>query len=249
MNPLFLLGIGAGFGLLRKYLSNQDAPPAPVGYKRSGRFDVPAERISYYFHHFLTSLKFEQAETESDGVVIYFRGDSSITELPWSRDVANSEIPMYVGGCLIEEDGETALTVHVKVPDTVACTPAAAAHVNAHIRDMIDRFFSVLRRYADDCRDAREEAEREDRERCGAGKVEDEQLLDLAALGLAPGASWPAVHGAYRDACNKYHPDRFSGQDVASHLVDLAASRFKEISDAYRRLKDRMEPACSQSSV
>jgi len=63
---------------------------------------------------------------------------------------------------------------------------------------------------------------------------------DLALLGLKRAASWDAVQSAYRDACRKYHPDGLSGKNVEPHLVELAVQRFKEVTAAYRRLRDRM---------
>ncbi|MBK9126316.1 MAG: J domain-containing protein [Phycisphaerales bacterium] len=74
----------------------------------------------------------------------------------------------------------------------------------------------------------------------GAPVPADSLDADLAVLGLSRGASWDDVQRAYRDACRKYHPDRLNGQNVEPHLVELAVQRFKEVTDAYRRLRDRM---------
>lgn len=63
---------------------------------------------------------------------------------------------------------------------------------------------------------------------------------DLALLGLKRGASWDGVQRAYRGACRKYHPDGLSGKNVEPHLVELAVQRFKEVTAAYQRLRDRM---------
>lgn len=63
---------------------------------------------------------------------------------------------------------------------------------------------------------------------------------DLAVLGLKRGASWDDVQRAYRDACRKYHPDGLNGKNVEPHLVELAVQRFKEVTAAYQRLRDRM---------
>lgn len=74
----------------------------------------------------------------------------------------------------------------------------------------------------------------------GAPVPADSLDADLALLGLKRGASWDEVQRAYRDASRKYHPDRLSGQNVVPHLVELAVQRFKEVTAAYRRLRDRM---------
>jgi len=66
---------------------------------------------------------------------------------------------------------------------------------------------------------------------------------DYSALGLKPGATREEVHTAYRDACRKYHPDRLNGQNVELHLIELAVQRFKEVTAAYQRLKDRVARA------
>ncbi|GMU39068.1 MAG: J domain-containing protein [Planctomycetota bacterium] len=63
---------------------------------------------------------------------------------------------------------------------------------------------------------------------------------DLAVLGLKRGASSDEVKRAYREACRKYHPDRLNGQNVEPHLVELAVQRFKEVTAAYQRLRERM---------
>ena len=62
---------------------------------------------------------------------------------------------------------------------------------------------------------------------------------DYSTLGLKPGATPEQVRAAYRDACRKYHPDHLNGQNVEPHLVELAVQRFKEITAAYQRLKER----------
>lgn len=74
----------------------------------------------------------------------------------------------------------------------------------------------------------------------GASVPADSLDADLAVIGLRRGASWDAVQSAYRDACRKCHPDGLSGKNVEPHLVELAVQRFKEVTAAYRRLRDRM---------
>lgn len=74
----------------------------------------------------------------------------------------------------------------------------------------------------------------------GAPVPADSLDADLALLGLKRGASWDDVQRAYRDACHKYHPDRLAGKNVEPHLVELAVQRFKEVTAAYQRLRDRM---------
>ncbi|GMV71839.1 MAG: J domain-containing protein [Leptolyngbya sp. PLA2] len=74
----------------------------------------------------------------------------------------------------------------------------------------------------------------------GASAPADSLDADLALLGLKRGASCDEVKRAYRDACRKYHPDGLSGKNVEPHLVELAVQRFKEVTAAYQRLRDRM---------
>lgn len=62
---------------------------------------------------------------------------------------------------------------------------------------------------------------------------------DYALFSLSPGASWGQVQSAYRAACLKYHPDRLTGQNMPPHIIELGVARFRELTAAYQRLKQR----------
>jgi DnaJ like chaperone protein len=67
----------------------------------------------------------------------------------------------------------------------------------------------------------------------------DSEAEAYATLNLKPGATWPEVQAAYREACRRYHPDSLAGQGVPPHLVELAVQQFKAITAAYKLLKSR----------
>ncbi len=71
----------------------------------------------------------------------------------------------------------------------------------------------------------------------GRNRFQEETAADdpYTVLGIEKNASQEEIKKAYRDLVNKYHPDKLA------HLGDefqvLAAKRFKEIQQAYQRLK------------
>jgi DnaJ domain/Protein of unknown function (DUF1232) len=54
-------------------------------------------------------------------------------------------------------------------------------------------------------------------------------------LGVSPGASQKEIRSAYRKLANQYHPDKVT--HLGKEFQDLAEQRFKEIQEAYQRLK------------
>jgi len=58
-----------------------------------------------------------------------------------------------------------------------------------------------------------------------------------AVLGLERGASRKAIQGAYREAVQKYHPDKVS--HLGEEFQELAQQKFVEIQDAYDQLMGR----------
>ena len=52
-------------------------------------------------------------------------------------------------------------------------------------------------------------------------------------LGVSPTASDDDIKKAYRDLARKYHPDNYSGSDLA----DLAEEKMKEVNEAYEEIK------------
>jgi len=183
-----------------------------------------------------------QEQNEEYGA-LYWRGDWNITRLPAARQVGWSEVPVFASACCYvgDNENESALCLKFDVASFVRVSPRLREFCLGHLKDECDRTIASLMSAAEEL--TKRQAERARSEAAAAARD-----ADFALLGLGRGASWELVKGAYRDCCMKYHPDRFSGQNVAPHLVDLAITRFKEINAAYQRLKDRMAPAGSNGS-
>ena len=67
------------------------------------------------------------------------------------------------------------------------------------------------------------------------GHVKDEDTVSTRdpyeILGVKPGALPKEIHAAYREAVQKYHPDKVS--HLGKELQDLANKKFVEIQEAY----------------
>ena len=67
-----------------------------------------------------------------------------------------------------------------------------------------------------------------------AGPVKDEKTAPkdpYEILGVEPGADPKEIHAAYREAVQKYHPDKVS--HLGKELQELASEKFVEIQEAY----------------
>ena len=62
-------------------------------------------------------------------------------------------------------------------------------------------------------------------------------------LGVSPAASDDEIKKAYYELARKYHPDNYSGSDLA----DLAEEKMKEVNEAYEQIKDMRENGTSYS--
>jgi len=66
------------------------------------------------------------------------------------------------------------------------------------------------------------------------GQEKDERVSPkdpYEVLGVKPGASSEKIHAAYREAVQKYHPDKVS--HLGKELQELASEKFVEIQEAY----------------
>ena len=63
-------------------------------------------------------------------------------------------------------------------------------------------------------------------------------------LGVSPTATDDEIKKAYYELARKYHPDNYSGSDLA----DLAEEKMKEVNEAYDAIKDMRENGGASSS-
>ncbi len=68
------------------------------------------------------------------------------------------------------------------------------------------------------------------------GTQGDSSLDPYATLGIKPGASLEEIHTAYREAAQKFHPDKVS--HLGEEFQVLAQKKFVEIQRAYETLKE-----------
>lgn len=166
---------------------------------------------------------------------VFHRGDERITELPTTRQVMWPEVPLRISAAYSLSGERTELRLEFAAAERLQFQESVVSFFNENAEAEYNRTFDWIkaadreRRAAEAARQAPPPTASQD-----SGRYDDLELL-----GLKRYASWADVQAAYRDACKKYHPDRLSGRDVPSELVELAVIRFRELTDAYQRLKDR----------
>jgi hypothetical protein len=209
-------------------------PPAEVGWMREAWIDYPAsavrdavvERFGNGDRTFL-----EGGHT----IDFYRRGKPGVTRVRHPGQLEFGDIPAMLSICVAVVNGRTLVTPRIDIVPEVRLFRAAQQHFHelaiAECRVIVGELKQTVEKRAQCERDARQRRE---------APAPSADQSDYAALGLKPGATWEQVQAAYRDACRKYHPDRLTGRQVEPHLVELAVQRFKEVSAAYRRLKDQL---------
>lgn len=189
----------------------------------------------------------------SDGECDAFRrGEYPIRRLRGPGSAPWLAVPVIVVAVCYENQGQLVLHMRISLDPLVSASASGARHFQEQARAEFAQVLEYLQQIARECAQRRGEQKRRRRPRhrwypgdeepqSGQEASPDGALdADLAMLGLKRGASWDDVQRAYRDASRKYHPDSLSGKNVEPYLVELAVQRFKEVTGAYRRLRDRM---------
>lgn len=187
---------------------------------------------------------------ECDG---FRRGEDGLRRLRGPGSGPWSALPVIVAAVCYESQGRLVLHMRFSLAPFVSVSGSGTRYFLEEAGAEFAQVASYLEQVASDYAQRRREQKRRRRpnHRWYPGDEEKQQAeeapksadpldADLALLGLNRGASWDEVQRAYRDACRKYHPDGLSGKNVEPHLVELAVQRFKEVSAAYQRLRDRM---------
>ncbi|MFN0137487.1 MAG: J domain-containing protein [Phycisphaerae bacterium] len=192
---------------------------------------------------------------------VFRRGNPSITSMPAVQSVYWHEVPITVTlSYSVRNDGRTAVTLFFAAPSAMRFDKTCAEFFHKEAEAEHDLAFESLRsrleimdRQNQTFQGSHSAADDDDLE---DDDVDDDDFddddteeepdpspsvsgaaNDYETLGLKIGATWEQVQAAYRDACKKYHPDMLSGQKVPPHLIELAVAKFKEITNAYQRLK------------
>ena len=81
--------------------------------------------------------------------------------------------------------------------------------------------------------------------RTGTGRQPTRQKLDdaYAALGVTPAASDAEIKRKYRRLMSQNHPDKLAGKGLPESMREIAEERTREISTAYRLIKEAREAA------
>lgn len=225
-------------------------PQVPVEWTGRRTIDLPLHTVRRTVAQHMSDGDCIAVERD-DTLDMYKRGDPSVRRVPWERNLRWSEVPVIIGTSFVNDAGKTFFYFKVWALPTVSFSPAGEQFFLRQAQAEFDAIVALLESLAQ-----REHAGRtsgngrrpnhrwypgNEEPQSGQEPPTDNSLdADLALLGLKRGASWDDVQRAYRDACRKYHPDRLNGQNVEPHLVELAVQRFKEVTSAYQRLRDRM---------
>lgn len=230
--------------------SKKRVPEVTVEWTGTRSLDLPLRDVRGAVTQYLAARGCVALERD-DLVDCYRRGDRSVTRVPCERDLRWSDVPVVLVTGFADANGRTVFYYRLSVLPTVNFAPAgrdfflrrAQAEFDAIVAllDSLARRGNAGRASGNGRRPNHRWYHDEEETQSGQEAPPDGSLdADLALLGLKRGATFEQVTKAYRVACHKYHPDRLAGKNVEPHLVELAVQRFKEVADAYRRLRDRM---------
>lgn len=229
--------------------SKRRAPEVTVEWTGTRSLDLPLRDVRGAVAQYLASRGCVALERD-EVVDCYRRGDRSVTRVPCERDLRWSDVPVVLVTGFAEANGRTMFHYRLSVLPTVSYSPAGRDFFLRQAQAEFDAIVEVLEslsaqraRAGRTAGNGRRPNHRwyPDEEGTQEAPSPDGSLdADLALLGLKRGATFEQVTKAYRVACHRYHPDRLAGKNVEPHLVELAVQRFKEVTAAYQRLRDRM---------
>lgn len=171
-------------------------------------------------------------EAEYDG---YSRGDWSIEQLPTAHDVHWYDVPLLLICRYKTVAGRTHVEFEYFTDSDLRFNEKGREFLKTEAEREFDRTFDWVKTRDWDSPTSGSGGEGPGRDR--SDEDDSAEAADFAALGLKVGAGWQQVQSAYREACKKFHPDRLAGKELDPDVVELAASRFREINEAYKRLK------------
>lgn len=240
-DPRIAVIVGGAAAALVKVFGGDKEPPHFVNVGWRGEIRAPLtkdqlrELVAYYFCNDGGC----RLSTETFRSQVFRRGNRSVTRLPMPHAVTWQDVPIRIQVSYREMGNATRMEFEFSAQDDMPFSIEGAEFFHEQSEKELDVIFEGMKEYGR--RVVQEETARADartsQEREQAVRAQVQLNDDLAVLGLKVGSSWSDVQGAYREACKKYHPDMLTGHNLPPHLVELAISRFKQIADAYQRLK------------
>jgi len=229
--------------------SKKRVPEVTVEWTGTRSLDLPLRDVRGAVTQYLAARGC--VALERDGLVdCYRRGDRSVTRVPCERDLRWSDVPVVLVTGFADANGRTVFYYRLSVLPSVNFSPAGRDFFLRQAQAEFDAIVELLESLSAQRARARRAAGNgrrpnhrwyPDEEETQETPSPDGSLdADLALLGLKRGATFEQVTKAYRVASRKYHPDSLSGKNVEPHLVELAVQRFKEVTAAYQRLRNRM---------
>lgn len=165
-------------------------------------------------------------QVTSDKRVFSRRGAPGIRSVPSNGGMAWGDIPLLiVAWCSPLTSERTRARIVFSANENVYFAPAAAAW----FRKVADQEFREI------IGEVRQAASHTSTPVAAPPAPDVSQAY--AVLKLKPGAPWPDVQAAYREACKQYHPDRYAGQNLPARVNDVLTREFKVSTDAYQLLK------------
>ncbi|MBK9119730.1 MAG: J domain-containing protein [Phycisphaerales bacterium] len=247
MDPI-VVGIAAGLvsGLwaLRRVLRNGPA----ITWAKGAHTSLPPASARDGMIRYFRERQCKLSKGYLDGGV-FRRGEMTVKRLRGSEDAHWLRLPTFIAAACWEDGGRTYCHVHYRLSSMVSVSAWGLRYIEECASAEFDGLLRYLDQLSQECERQRQRSrprhhwypDDEDAQPAQETPASADPLdADLAVLGLKRGATPEQVTKAYRVACHKYHPDRFNGQNVEPHLVELAVQRFKEVTAAYRRLRDRM---------
>lgn len=223
----------------KKKASQQDQAPVwtSVSWTGAASFAIPTSAIRRACQEFFSECEIV-SDTQSQQV--FRRGDFAITSLPTSRPVRWLEIPVTITVKYSLAGTSTRCSLSFVAPPDLVFDRRCYDFFGRMASAEADKLLGVLEKLGMGAHnfDERTQADAETAQENEADTPPGD-ASDLLVLGLKHGASWKEVQAAYRQLCLKYHPDTLSGHQVPPHIHELAVERFRRITEAYQRLKER----------
>lgn len=202
-----------------------------IEWEATFRTALPERSVRAFLRRILVEHTGAAETKTTETIQILHRGDWTIETIPTTRAVSWHDVPVTILVAYAREGFETVASFGYFSLKDVTFNAAAEKFFHSEARREFELIMDAMRATAREHRNRRDPARK---------RHVDPNADAFAALGLSVTASWSEVQAAYRDACLKFHPDRASAQGVPTHFLELATRRFKEVTEAYQKLKDQM---------